>query len=96
MPAVAELKQMVFFAPVYSEISRSNRLVLGPVVIHPESRVSATSSTIFWSMRGGEKGIIGVGILTKLMTAMKVAHNKGFSKILSNALRYSTQIESKA
>ena len=36
----------------------SNFFVLGPVVIHPDLRVSTTSSIIFWSILGGEKGII--------------------------------------
>ena len=39
-------------------ISFSNRLVLGPVVIHPDKRVSVTSWTVSPSRRGGENGIM--------------------------------------
>jgi hypothetical protein len=39
----------------------SNCLVRGPVVIQPDFKAAVTSSMIFWSIRGGEKGIISLG-----------------------------------
>ena len=46
-PVVAEFRQIVLLFPQYSARSFSNFFVLGPVVIHPDFRVSTTSSIIF-------------------------------------------------
>jgi hypothetical protein len=55
---VAELRQTTAGALQYDAKRFSNSFVFGPVVIQPDLSVSTTSSIIFWSMRGGEKGII--------------------------------------
>ena len=55
--AVALFKQTVLFVPTYSDILLSNSFVRGPVVIHPDSIASLTSSTSSKLISGGENGI---------------------------------------
>lgn len=60
--AVAEFKQTQFgalvFKPMYSARSFYNFFVRGPVVIHPDISVSATSSTSNSDISGGLKDIV--------------------------------------
>lgn len=55
--AVAELRHAVFSVPIYSDISLSNFFVFGPVVIHPDFKVSTTESISACEISGGENGI---------------------------------------
>ena len=56
--AVAEFKHTVRLVWVYSDKRLSNSFVLGPVVIQPERKVSATSAISSSVISGGEKGIL--------------------------------------
>ena len=57
MQAVAEFRQTAFSVWQYAAISRSNSLVRGPVVIHPERSAWVTSCASVAPTSGGEKGI---------------------------------------
>src|SRR5438270_748110 len=56
MAPVAELTARAYGAPMCSANSRSKRFVLGPVVSHPERRVSTTSSISACVICGKAKG----------------------------------------
>ena len=57
-PTVFEFTANVALFPQYAVNLRSNSFVFGPVVIQPDFKVSTTSSMTFWSILGGENGII--------------------------------------
>ena len=52
-----EQEPFFVFVPTYLDILFSNSFVRGPVVIHPESIASLTSSTSNMLISGGENGI---------------------------------------
>src|SRR3990167_716386 len=54
--AVQECNPTACFAPTYAANSCSKRSVFGPLVIHPESRVSSNSAFSSAPINGGAKG----------------------------------------
>jgi hypothetical protein len=54
---VAEFTHREFSTPAIMDNSFSSDFTLDPVVIHPEFKVSSTSSRTSLSMKGGEKEI---------------------------------------